>query len=95
MQKRVSKSGIVAIIILCFSLITTQDILSSFFVPSDQIFVAGGGGLPKAREAAIWIDENSPSDSVVMTIGATMGNIIKFYSHRDVVALGISKSQQR
>jgi hypothetical protein len=92
MKRYVSKSAIVAIIILGFSLLTTEHVLFTIFLPSDQTFLAGGGGLPKAREAAIWVRENAPSDSVIMTIGPTMGNVIKFYSHMDIVALGIPKT---
>ena len=52
--------------------------------------MAGSGGIPYAREAALWIKENTPEGSVFMTIGPTIGNVIKFYANSDTLALSIN-----
>lgn len=53
-------------------------------------FLAGSGGIPGGREMGTWIRENVPANSLFMTIGPSMANIIKWYGYHD--ALGISVS---
>lgn len=53
-------------------------------------FLAGSGGVPGGREAAIWINENSPEGSSLMTIGPSMANILQFYGHRRAMGLSVS-----
>ena len=52
--------------------------------------LAGTGGLPGAREAGGWIDENVPEGAAFMTIGPTLSNLIQFYGHRRSQALSVS-----
>jgi hypothetical protein len=45
-----------------------------------------------AREVASWIGANTPQDSVFLTIGPSLGNILSFYGHRDWFALSVSQN---
>ncbi|MCH7786286.1 MAG: glycosyltransferase family 39 protein, partial [Chloroflexi bacterium] len=47
------------------------------------------------REVGLWAKENAPADARFMTIGPSMGNIIRFYGQRDSVALSISADPRR
>ena len=57
---------------------------------TDQVFLAGTGGLPAGREAGTWIDNNVPQGSALMTIGPSMANVIAFYGHRQAYGLSVS-----
>jgi hypothetical protein len=48
-----------------------------------------------AREAAEWARFHTPSNSRFMTIGPSLGNILRFYGHRDSVALSVSPDPTR
>lgn len=91
-RKHFARPGLIVAAAFVLILMTTDQVVFTYIIPTDPKFVAGAGGLPKAREAALWIEQNSAPGAVVMTVGPTMGNVIKFYSHRDVVALAIPKS---
>lgn len=43
-----------------------------------------------AREAGLWARDNTPPGSRMLTIGPSLGNILRFYGHRDSVALSVS-----
>jgi hypothetical protein len=58
--------------------------------PKSDTFLAGSGGIPGGREAGEWIQEHVPEGATFMTIGPSMGNIIKFYGHRQSFGLSIS-----
>jgi 4-amino-4-deoxy-L-arabinose transferase-like glycosyltransferase len=79
------------IIILLIALIplTTNQVISVMFpfLGGDMKYLAGSGGLPLGRETALWIKENTPEGSVFMTIGPTMGNLIKFYANSQALAI--------
>jgi hypothetical protein len=60
---------------------------------SDQhgtTFLAGSGGVPGGREAGRWLAANSPSGSTVLTLGPSMANILRYYSHRQCYGLSVS-----
>jgi hypothetical protein len=57
---------------------------------SDREFLAGSGGLPAGREAGMWIDDNVPQGSTLLTIGPSMANVIAFYGHRQAYGLSVS-----
>jgi len=42
------------------------------------------------REAALWIRDNTPEDSIFMTITPSVANIVEFYSGRRAYALSVS-----
>lgn len=52
--------------------------------------LAGSGGVPGGKEAGLWLRENSPLGSTLMTIGPSMANILQFYGHRRAFGLSVS-----
>lgn len=83
---------IISLIIIVLSIfVTTSYVKDHYMFPKqDEPWLAGSGGIPYAREAALWIKENTPEGSVFMTIGPTLGNVIKFYANSDTLALSIN-----
>jgi len=57
---------------------------------ASQSFLAGTGGLPGGREAGVWIDQNLPRGSTMLTLGPSMANVIAFYGHRQAYGLSVS-----
>ena len=57
--------------------------------PSSEL-LAGTGGVPGGRETGAWIRANVPAYAQFMTIGASMANIIQFYSAHKAYGLAIS-----
>jgi hypothetical protein len=53
-------------------------------------FLAGSGGVPGGREAGLWIGENTPKGSQILTLGPSMANIIQFYGDRKAFGLSVS-----
>jgi hypothetical protein len=58
-------------------------------------FLAGSGGLPAGREMGHWIDANLPEGSRILTLGPSMGNVIRFYGNRPALALSVSQNPAR
>ena len=81
---------IILFLIILIPFTTSSGISLLFPSNGNTIYLAGSGGLPFAREAAQWIKENTPEGSVFMTIGPSMGNVIKFYANRDTLAISIN-----
>ncbi|MGH2428707.1 MAG: ArnT family glycosyltransferase [Candidatus Limnocylindria bacterium] len=48
-----------------------------------------------AREAAVWALTHTPANAHFLTIGPSLGNILRFYGHRDSVALSVSPDPRR
>ncbi len=57
---------------------------------SSTSFTAGTGGIPGSREAGEWVFENTPKGAVIVTIGPSMSNILRFYGQRKAYALSVS-----
>jgi hypothetical protein len=55
-----------------------------------QSFLAGSGGVPGGRELGRWLDTQTPRGSVVMTLGPSMANIVRYYGHRDAFGVSVS-----
>ena len=55
-----------------------------------QSFLAGSGGVPGGRELGRWLDTRTPRGSVIMTLGPSMANIVRYYGHRDAFGLSVS-----
>ncbi len=86
-MKKVPHYKILSIVLMPLIFLSTSNSISYFYPPEEPIYLAGSGGLPNAREAAIWIKQNTPEDSVFMVIDPTMGNIVRFYANREALAL--------
>lgn len=74
---------IIAIVLLISSLQATQPFIST-------TFTAGTGGIPGVRETGAWISNNTPKGAVILTIGPSMSNLVRFYGQRVAYALSIS-----
>jgi len=89
--KRVTSYRILVIVLVPLILLTSGPIFNYLF----QIFtppLAGSGGIPHVREGAIWIRDNVPDNSIILTIDATTANIIKFYANKEVFSLHSNKN---
>ena len=51
---------------------------------------AGTGGVPGVRETGDWIKQNAPKGAVVVTIGPSMANLVRFYGLRTAYGLSVS-----
>jgi 4-amino-4-deoxy-L-arabinose transferase-like glycosyltransferase len=57
---------------------------------TSAVFLAGTGGVPGGREAGAWVAANVPANSVMMTVGPSMANILEFYGYRKAYGLSVS-----
>ena len=62
----------------------------SIYPSNSGRFLAGSGGVPGGREAGVWVADNTPEGSTLMTIGPSMANILQFYGHRWAYGLSVS-----
>src|SRR6476659_9412455 len=46
--------------------------------------------MPGGRETGEWIAESTPENSVFLTVGPSMANIVQFYGHRKAYGLSVS-----
>ena len=53
-------------------------------------FLAGSGGVPGGRETGRWIDDHTPLNAKILTIGPSMANIIAYYGHREGFGISVS-----
>jgi 4-amino-4-deoxy-L-arabinose transferase-like glycosyltransferase len=80
--------GAVAMVALSLALPSWQLVNAT----SSSTFLAGTGGVPGGREAGRWLAANTPEGSVVLTLGPSMSNIIKYYAHRESYGLSVSSN---
>jgi hypothetical protein len=80
------RTALVSMVVLSL-VFTTWDRLQP---PASGKLLAGAGGMPGGREAGEWIAENTPENSVFLTLGPSMANIIQFYGHRRAYGLSVS-----
>ena len=89
--RRVTSYRILVIVLVPLILLTSGPVFNYLF----QIYtppLAGSGGIPYVREAAIWIRDNIPGNSIILSLDATTGNIIKFYANKEVFSLHSNKN---
>ncbi len=95
-MKRLPYNRLVSATLIIAIILSTSNIVNlNLFDSKETKYLAGMGGLPNAKETAIWIKENTHKDSTIMTIGPTMGNVIKFYSNRDAVYLNLNPNRSQ
>jgi 4-amino-4-deoxy-L-arabinose transferase-like glycosyltransferase len=89
--RRIRSYRILVIVLIPIILLTSGPVFNYLF----QIFtppLAGSGGIPYVREAAVWIRDNIPGDNIILTLDATSANIIKFYANKEVFSLHSNKN---
>lgn len=59
-------------------------------VAAPSTYLAGTGGLQGGREVGAWLAANTAPDTVILTIGPTLANVIQFYGRRRALALSVS-----
>jgi hypothetical protein len=59
---------------------------------SSGTFLAGTGGVPGGREAGLWLKDNAPEGSQLLSIGPSMANILQFYGQRRTLGLSVSSN---
>ncbi|GGL89790.1 ArnT family glycosyltransferase [Micromonospora yangpuensis] len=58
--------------------------------PGGTTFLAGSGGVPGGREVGRWLMANTPEGAVILTLGPSMANIVRYYGHRESYGLSVS-----
>jgi len=84
---RISRNEILLIAIIPLTLISNNYIINEYFLFISHTPVLGSESLFHMRDAAIWIKENTPENSTILTLYTHMSNIIKFYAQRDSIAI--------
>lgn len=83
-------------ILAYISIIPLVILSSNFFLskalPIEDLKISDNLGTPWKRELAIWIKDNSPKDSAILTDHMPLANIIRFYSNRDVYTVEVSSN---
>ncbi len=80
---------VVCVLIIPLIVLSNNFFLSNAF-PIENQKISDNLGTPWNREVAIWIKNNTPTDSDILTADRKLGNIISFYSHRDVYTVQIN-----
>jgi 4-amino-4-deoxy-L-arabinose transferase-like glycosyltransferase len=91
LTRSIRRFRILMIILIPLLLLTSGPIFNYLF----QIYtppLAGSGGIPYIREAALWIRDNISGDNIILTLDATSANIIKFYANKEVFSLHSNKN---
>jgi dolichyl-phosphate-mannose-protein mannosyltransferase len=89
-QRQALMSAVQVGLVLVVALSLTAETWDRLQPPAPGKLLAGAGGMPGGREAGHWIDENTPENSVFLTIGPSMANIVQFYGHRKAYGLSVS-----
>jgi len=85
--KKISRKEILLIGIIPLALISNNYIINGYFLFISHNPVLGSESLFHMKDAAMWIKENTPENSTILTLYTHMSNIIKFYSQRDSIAI--------
>ncbi len=85
--KRIPRKEILLIGIIILALLSNNQNINEYFLSSSYNPVLGSESLFHMKDAAMWIKENTPENATILTLYTHMSNIIKFYSHRDSIAL--------
>jgi 4-amino-4-deoxy-L-arabinose transferase-like glycosyltransferase len=83
----------IAVIVLALTLLLPS--WNAAQASSDQVYMAGTGGIPGGRESGLWIRDNVPQGARMITIGPSMANVLQFYGHRKAYALSVSPNPLR
>src|SRR5207253_9807164 len=83
--------GLTGVVLLALVLQTWQYVQPT----QSDLFLAGSGGVLGGREVGTWIKDNAPEGAQILTIGASMANIIQFYGQRKAYGLSVSPNPLR
>ncbi len=75
--------GVVALSLLFVSMQSIRPFVST-------ALTAGTGGVPGVRSAGDWISSHTPKGAVIVTIGPSMANLVRFYGQRTAYGLSVS-----
>jgi hypothetical protein len=95
-MKKIPYNTIIAYLFIPIIVLSTS-YTSDYILPQGEAtrILAGSGGIPHAREAALWIKENVPEDSAFLTIHNSLANVIRFYSNHDAMSLNVNPDPGR
>lgn len=85
-SRRAVNQLIPALVVLSLAFTSWQAIQPA----TSTTYVAGTGGIPGARETGNWISANTPKGAIILTIGPSMANILRFYGQRTAYGISIS-----
>jgi 4-amino-4-deoxy-L-arabinose transferase-like glycosyltransferase len=85
--KNILRKEILLIGIIPLALISNNYIINGYFLFISHNPVLGSESLFHMKDTAMWIKENTPQNSTILTLYTHMSNIIKFYSQRDSIAI--------
>ena len=85
--KRIPRKDLLLIGIIPLALLSNSQYINEYFLSKSHNPVLGSESLFHMKDAAIWIKENTPENAKILTLYTHMSNIIKFYSHRDSIAI--------
>jgi 4-amino-4-deoxy-L-arabinose transferase-like glycosyltransferase len=63
--------------------------------PSQAALLAGSGGMPAGRPAAVWVGSHTLPGSRFLTIGPSFANVLTFYSQRRAGGLSVNPHPSR
>ena len=85
--KKISRKKILLISIIPITLLSNNQTINEYFLSTSYTPVLGSESLFHMKDVALWIKENTPENSTILTLYTHMSNIIKFYSLRDSIAI--------
>jgi len=85
-SRRAVNQLIPALVVLSLAFTSWQAIQPA----TSTTYTAGTGGIPGARETGNWINANTPKGAIILTIGPSMANILRFYGQRTAYGISIS-----
>jgi hypothetical protein len=85
--KRIPRKEILLIGIIPLTLLSNNQTINEYFLFIPHNPVLGSESLFHMKDAAMWVKENTPENSTILTLYTHMSNIIQFYSQRDSIAI--------
>ena len=86
-MNKIRFNRILLLILIPVILISNSFFLNNFVFSIPYHPTLGSESVNYMKDASLWIEENTPTNSTSLTLYTHMSNIIKFYSHRDSKSL--------
>lgn len=84
---RIRFNRILPFVLIPVILISNTFFLNNFVFSLPYHPTLGSESVNYMKDASLWIEENTPTNSTALTLYTHMSNIIKFYSNRDSISL--------